>query len=62
MAKVLGFPQKTETEQMIEKAEKELRDSIIKTLDCREKYERISGRMISWEILNRLMKAEDRPF
>jgi len=64
MGNVLEFPQKPETkvESDIQQVENELRDSINQMLECRIKYEEISGKLINWEILNQLLKADDVPF
>jgi len=61
-AKVLGFPLKSEKELAIEQVENEFRELIKKTLECRIKYEKVTGRQISWEILGDLTKSDDVPF
>lgn len=59
MAKVVGFPKKSELELAIKQVENELRDSIRKMLECRIKYEEVTKKLISWEILDQLLNLDE---
>lgn len=59
MTKVVGFRKKSVIELAIQNAENELRDSIRKMLECRINYEDITGKLISWEILDRILNVDE---